>query len=84
MCDSLVATAPHARAGTTLFAKNSDRKLGECQPLRQFPAAVHPRGAQVRCTHVVIPQVAETYRLLADYQQAVGELEALVGREVQP
>ena len=26
----------------------------------------------------------ETYRLLADYAQAVGELEALVGREVQP
>lgn len=26
----------------------------------------------------------ETYRLLADYSQAVGELEALVGREVQP
>ena len=26
----------------------------------------------------------ETYRLLADYHQAVGELEALAGREVQP
>ena len=26
----------------------------------------------------------ETYRLLADYHQAVGELEALVGRAVQP
>jgi cobalt-zinc-cadmium efflux system outer membrane protein len=26
----------------------------------------------------------ETYRLLADYHQAVGELEALLGREVQP
>jgi outer membrane protein TolC len=26
----------------------------------------------------------ETYRLLADYHQAVGELQALVGREVQP
>ena len=26
----------------------------------------------------------EAYRLLADYQQAIGELEALVGREVQP
>lgn len=26
----------------------------------------------------------ETYRLLADYHQAVGELDALVGREVQP
>ena len=26
----------------------------------------------------------ETYRLVADYHQAVGELEALIGREVQP
>lgn len=26
----------------------------------------------------------ETYRLIADYHQAVGELEALVGREVEP
>ena len=26
----------------------------------------------------------ETYRLIADYHQAVGELDALVGREVQP
>ena len=26
----------------------------------------------------------ETYRLLADYAQALGELEALVGREVRP
>ena len=26
----------------------------------------------------------ETYRLLADYQQAIGDLDALVGREVQP
>ena len=26
----------------------------------------------------------ETYRLLADYHQAIGELEALVGREVRP
>jgi secernin len=64
MCDSLVATGPHARTGATLFAKNSDRKRGECQPLLQFPAAVHPRGAEVRCTHVAIPQVAETYRVL--------------------
>ena len=64
MCDSLVATGAHTRSGTTLFAKNSDRKSGECQPLLQFPAAVHPRGAQVGCTHIAIPQVGETYRVL--------------------
>lgn len=64
MCDSLVATGANTRRGVTLFAKNSDRKQGECQPLLQFPAATHPRGAGVRCTHVEVPQVAETYRVL--------------------
>jgi secernin len=64
MCDSLVATRANTRAGSTLFAKNSDRKQGECQPLLQFPAAMHPRGAQVGCTHIAIPQVAESYRVM--------------------
>ncbi len=64
MCDSLVATSANTSAGTTLFAKNSDRKLGECQPLLQFPAAVHPRGARVGCTHIDVPEVAETYRVM--------------------
>ncbi len=60
MCDSLVATGAWTRNGATIFAKNSDRKKGECQPLLQFPAAVHPRGSQLGCTHIAIPQVAET------------------------
>ncbi len=64
MCDSLVATGANTRTGTTLFAKNSDRKRGECQPLLQFQPAVHPRGARVRCTHIDIPQVGETYGVL--------------------
>ena len=64
MCDSLVATGAHTASGATIFAKNSDRQEGECQPLLQFPAALHPRGATARCTHVEIPQVAETYRVM--------------------
>ena len=64
MCDSAVATRPETREGTTLFAKNSDRHRGECQPLVQHAAAFHPRGAHVRCTHVEIPQVAETYAVM--------------------
>jgi dipeptidase len=64
MCDSLVATGANTRSGATLFAKNSDRKRGECQPLLQFPAAIHPRGARLRCTHIEIPQVAESYRIM--------------------
>jgi secernin len=64
MCDSVVATGAYTASGATLFAKNSDRKQGECQPLVLFPGAHHPRGAELRCTHVVVPQVAETYRVM--------------------
>lgn len=64
MCDSLVARGSRTADGATLFAKNSDRRGREAQPFVQFPAAYHPRGARVRCTHVEIDQVAETYRVM--------------------
>jgi dipeptidase len=64
MCDTLVAVASETAAGTTLFAKNSDRKSSECQPFLQFPEASHPPRASVRATHIEIPQVAETYRVM--------------------
>ena len=64
MCDSLVAVVSQAAAGTTLYAKNSDRRAGECQPFLQFPEAWYPAGATLRCTHIEIPQVAETYRVM--------------------
>ena len=64
MCDTLVAGAAETAAGVTLFAKNSDRKSSECQPFLQFPEANHPPRATVRATHIEIPQVAETYRVM--------------------
>jgi dipeptidase len=64
MCDSIVALGPATASGVTLYGKNSDRKAGECQPLVQRPEAAHPPGAMARCTHIEIPQVAETYRVM--------------------
>lgn len=64
MCDSVVATGPHTASGLTLFGKNSDRKAGECQPFVQFSQAQHPPGSDVRCTHISIPQVRETFRVM--------------------
>ena len=64
MCDALVAVGAETAAGVTLFGKNSDRKDGECQPLLQLSEASHPSRAKVRCTHIEIPQVAESYRVL--------------------
>jgi dipeptidase len=64
MCDSLVARGARSIDGVTLFAKNSDRRGREAQPFVQFPAAFHARGSTVRCTHIEIDQVAETYRIM--------------------
>jgi len=64
MCDSAVALGGETLGGITLFAKNSDRRGDECQPFVQFPAARHPANAHVSCTHLDIPQVAETYRVM--------------------
>jgi len=64
VCDSIVATHGETAAGVTLYGKNSDRKPGECQPFVQHPEAHHPAGSIVSCTHIEIPQVAETYRVM--------------------
>ena len=64
MCDSVVALPGQTSGGATLFAKNSDRKPDESQPFVQLAAAHHPPSARLRCTHVEIPQVAETYRVM--------------------
>ena len=88
MCDSMVATRPETRDGTTLFAKNSDRHRGECQPFVQHAAAFHPRGAAVACTHVEIPQVAETYATMGHspwwvwgYEHGVNEHGVAIGNQ---
>ncbi|MEM7410427.1 MAG: C69 family dipeptidase [Myxococcota bacterium] len=64
MCDSVVALGVETRRGHTLFAKNSDREGEECQPFVQHPAAHHAPGSTLLCTHIEIPQVAETYAVM--------------------
>ena len=89
MCDSLVAGAAETAAGVTLFAKNSDRKPGECQPLLQFPETMHPPRSVLRCTYVEIPQVAESYRVLGHspwwvwgFEHGVNEHAVAIGNQM--
>jgi dipeptidase len=86
MCDSIVAVGAQTAGGLTLFGKNSDRKRDECQPFVQETAAHHPPRARVRCTHVEIPQVAETYRTMGHspwwvwgYEHGVNEHAVAIG-----
>ena len=66
MCDSAVATGPATASGQTLFAKNSDRHAGECQPFVQFAAAdyAHGPGEKLACTHIAIDQAPRTRRVM--------------------
>jgi secernin len=86
MCDSLVARGVRTTDGATLFAKNSDRRGRECQPFVQWPAAFHTPRSRLRCTHIEIDQVAETYRVMGHspawcwgFEQGVNEFGVAIG-----
>jgi secernin len=64
MCDTAVALGNATVDGAVIFAKNSDRYPDEAHELVLVPRARHAAGSGVRCTHVEIPQVAETNAVL--------------------
>ena len=64
MCDTFVVMPPATADGSVIMAKNSDREPNEAQVLEYYPAAGHPDGARVKCTHIEIPQVRETHGIL--------------------
>ena len=89
-CDTLVALGCATSNGQNLFAKNSDRPIGEAQPLVFIPAATHPEGEALRCTHISIPQVARTYSLLGckpywmwGLEIGVNECGVVIGNEAE-
>lgn len=63
-CDTFAMCANSYATKRNTLAKDSDRPLGECQPIRYFPAQDHNAGEQVECTYVSVPQAAHTYAML--------------------
>ncbi len=60
MCDTTVIVRP----GRVLFAKNSDRDVGEAQHLEWHPRQRHAPGSALACTWISIPQASETAAVL--------------------
>ena len=87
-CDTMVALGTATRSGQTIFAKNSDRPVDECQPLVQRQRQTHPPGATTRCQFVELPQAGITYRHVGSrpywcwgYEHGFNEYQVVIGNE---
>lgn len=87
-CDTMVALGATTRNGQTIFAKNSDRPVDECQPLVQRERLTHPPGAVTRCQFVELPEVRETWRHVGSrpywcwgYEHGFNEHQVVIGNE---
>lgn len=56
-CDTFLAQGSSTKSGRMIFAKNSDRYMGEAANVVYFPAADHPSGTQLKISQHQIPQV---------------------------
>ena len=89
-CDTFALAANHFQAQKPLLAKNSDRPLGEAQPLSFFPGGQHHPGEMLQCTHLTIPQAEHTYTVLGSrpywiwgFEMGVNECGLAIGNEAQ-
>lgn len=87
-CDTSVALPPLTSNGQVIFAKNSDRSVNECQPLRHFPRASYPAGATVHTQYLEIPQVEQSWEMIASapwwlwgFEMGVNEWGVTIGNE---
>lgn len=87
-CDTMVAPGAATIAGSTLFAKNSDRPADECQPLVRHPRQSHQEGAVAGCQFVSVPQVSTTFSHVGSrpywcwgYEHGFNEHQVAIGNE---
>ena len=89
-CDTFAACADATQNRQNFFAKNSDRPLGEAQPLRFFPAADYAPDASVRCSEIEIPQAPHTYAVIGSqpywiwgFEMGLNECGVVIGNEAE-
>ena len=89
-CDTFALTPGFFTAHKPLLAKNSDRPLGEAQPLAFFQGGSHQPGEMLHCTHLTIPQAERTYTVLGSrpywiwgFEMGVNECGLAIGNEAQ-
>jgi secernin len=64
MCDTYIVLGEATKNGNAIFGKNSDRLGSEAQLITYSPRLHHTKGEDLKCTHITIPQVVETYGVI--------------------
>lgn len=61
MCDSFVALPPATAGKSVILAKSADCRVNEAHALVHIPRRKHQPGEMLLATHIMIPQVEETF-----------------------
>jgi secernin len=64
MCDTFAIGRSLTKGGTSIFAKNSDREADEVQIVVSLPRKEYPKGEDLTCTYLSIPQTDHTNAVL--------------------
>jgi secernin len=87
-CDTWVALADVTASGVTIFAKNSDRTVFDCQPILFHGRQTWSEGAVIDLGRLSIDQVKETYATIGSspywcwgYEQGMNEFGVAIGNE---
>lgn len=89
-CDTFALTGACYTGGANILCKNSDRPLGECQPLRYFPRQSHEPGEKLQLTGQTIDQTEVTWAMLGSqpywiwgFEMGVNEWGLAIGNEAE-
>ncbi len=89
-CDTFALTAGAYAGGKNILCKNSDRPLGEAQPLQYYPRRSYGAGEVLKCTHLTIPQAETAWAVLGcqpywiwGFEMGVNEWGLAIGNEAQ-
>ena len=89
-CDTFALTAGAYEGGMNILCKNSDRPLGEAQPMQIYPRRTYEAGEMLECTNLTIPQAETAWAVLGcqpywiwGFEMGVNEWGLAIGNEAQ-
>lgn len=89
-CDTLALGKAYFSEGKNFLGKNSDRPLGEAQPLVFYESRNYEKGEMLHCTHLSVPQAEHTYAVLGSrpywiwgFEMGLNECGLIIGNEAQ-